>query len=331
MKSLPALLMLASLATPAFSVTDDATPAATPLTEELATPDRWLVVVCGLPGDDEHRERLTNAVVKIAASAGNVLSVQPERLRMLVGDETMQQACSSEEATQSDIGVSDRESIRATLQSVADEAKAEDEIWVMMLGHASYYDGRSQFNVQGPDVDQTEFASWMKPLAPRRQVVWLTMPVSGFWIRPLAGDGKVIISATEADQEFTGTEMPYALADLLAAEGEYETLRDVDADGSGSLLDLYLAVNLEIQQRFKSVERLQTEHAQLDDNGDGRGSEVQSRYLPLEKDEASEEVDAEPTPQPIAFIITESSDGFRSRQIPIKLPTESRSTNEASE
>ena len=39
------------------------------------------------------------------------------------------------------------------------------------------------------------------------------------------------------------------------------------------MADLFQAVRDEVQRRFDSDKRLSTEHAQLDDNGDGRGSE----------------------------------------------------------
>ena len=85
---------------------------------------------------------------------------------------------------------------------------------------------------------------------------------------------------------------------------------------------MYLAINLQIHGLFKSLERLQTEHAQLEDNGDGRGSEVQTAYLPIDPEEQSEEEEADvkpvlPVPKPIA---NSSLDGFRSRQIRLIAP-----------
>jgi hypothetical protein len=135
--------------------------------------------------------------------------------------------------------------------------------------------------------------------------------------------------------------MPYALADLLADEGESAKFEDVDQDGALTLLDLYLVVNLEIHARFESMERLQTEHARLEDNGDGRGSEVQLPYMPVKELETEEEqaneqaeepetaADAEQedakadvnkvVPNPIS---NETLDGFRSRYILLKAPPE---------
>jgi hypothetical protein len=292
----------------------------------VALPNRWLLLCCGLPGDEEHRERLTQACEQIISAAELVLGVAPERLRLLVGDEEMRDAL-ADQAKQ--IDVSTKESVAAMLQDLSQTVQDEDACWIVLMGHAHLYGGSSQFNVLDEDFDQTEFAGWAKPLACSEQVFWITTPVSGFWIKPLSGVSRIVISATEPDLEYTGTEMPYALADLLTGAHEEQPLDDIDKDGSLSLLDLYLAVNLEIQGRFASMERLQTEHAQLDDNGDGRGSEVQQAYLPEEVEESEDDPEpaddaeaAAPTVQTPEPITNQNVDGYRSRQVVIRSPAE---------
>ncbi len=272
-----------------------------------AKPNRWLLLCCGLPGDNGHRERLTGACEKIYTAAEPVLGVNHAQLRVLAGDKAMQTALQKEGRK---VEICTRESVIAATQTLSEQALPDDECWIMLLGHSHLYDGSSQFNVQGKDFDQTEFAAWVSTLRSQQQVFLLTMPVSGFWIKPLTNDSRIIITATEADLEFTGTEMPYALADVLAGEAETQKLEDVDGDGNLSILDLYLAVSLETDNRFKSLDRLPTEHAQLDDNGDGRGSEVQQPYLPVE----SKDDDAI-TPERPKPIDVQTLDGFRSRHL----------------
>lgn len=322
-----------------------------------AAPNRWLLLCCGLPGDSDHRERLTEACRNIIAGAQPVLNIPPEQIKILAGDKEMQEALAGDAGN---IGICNRESVADSLRELSENVPPDAGCWILMLGHAHLYGSSSQFNVLGPDFDQDEFAGWAKPINCREQVFWLTMPISGFWTKSLVAERRVIVSATEADLEFTGTEMPYALGDLFVGEGEHQELEDVDQDGSISLLDLYLAVSLEIHERFQAIERLQTEHAQLEDNGDGRASEVQQPYIPVEEEEPSEDdepADDEPAdkerssdeeaaedeateieesvedagatessepakvrqelPKPISNPVL---DGFRSRHIPIRKP-----------
>ncbi len=57
---------------------------------------------------------------------------------------------------------------------------------------------------------------------------------------------------------------------------------DRDKDGKISVFELYLAVVANVMKRYVDDENLPTEHAKLDDNGDGHGSELQESYLPPE-------------------------------------------------
>jgi len=276
-------------------------------TSELPS-KRWLIVVCGLPGDDGHREKLTTAVRKISAAADPIFQVENARLTVLAGDEQMVSDL------QSDIpnaAVCTGESVAAVIDNVSKQIQPQDSCWVILLGHSQFYAGRSSFNVQDRDFDATDLAKWMKPIQCRERLYFLTMPVSGFWLKPLCGPQTVIIAATEAGAEYTATEMPYALADVLSGTQAKQALEDIDQDGQLSILDLYLAVNLEINARFKSLERLQTEHAQLDDNGDGMGKELQEPYLPV----AAVEGETLP-PEPVKTrLITVNSDGDYARSI----------------
>ena len=309
----------------ASAAVDDPDAASLP---DYSPPERWLLLCCGLPGDDAHRERLTEACQKILAAAQPVLGVAPEHLKCLAGDERMRDAL-VDHADQ--LGVCTKQTVADSVEKLIQQVGTDEGCWIVLLGHASLYQGRSQFNVSGPDLDQDQFASWVRPLACREQVVWVTLPVSGFWIKPLKAESRVVISATEADFELTGTEMPYALADVMAGQGEHQRLIDVDQDGSLSLLDLYLATTLEITSRFRSQERLQTEHAQLDDNGDGRGSELQQAYLPAKKEDAEASIDETEVPtgdksgatasEPPTVIMNQNLDGFQSRQIRVQEPS----------
>lgn len=276
---------------------------------------RWMLLLCGLPGDAEHRRRLTEAVRKLVTAAPTVFQCDNSCLRVLVGDEKMQADVVD---LFSDTGVCTRESVAASLESWASDIAPSDTCMVIVLGHAQLYGTRSTFNVQGPDFDGPELAHWMKPIKCRDRVFWITTPVSGFWLKPLSGSRTVVISATEPDLEFTATEMPYALADVLAGTMGVQVLRDIDQDGQLTMLDLYLVVNMEISRRFRSAERLQTEHAQLDDNGDGIGKELQAEFLPAQN---STEDSTEAPPKPRAKAVrTTNSDGDFSSSILLQAP-----------
>jgi hypothetical protein len=145
------------------------------------------------------------------------------------------------------------------------------------MGH-SHYDGRhSHLNIPGPDLDERAFAKLFDGIKAREQVFMIGTPASGFFLKPLAAGSRIVITATEADQEVNETLFPVALADVLAAPPEGT---DRDKDGKISVFELYLSVVANVMKQYVDAENLATEHAKLDDNGDGHGSELQESYLP---------------------------------------------------
>ena len=236
-------------------------------------PSRWMVVLCSLGGDEEHEQRLTEAVKQVYSSAGPVFSVQPEHIRVLLSSKEMAK-------TIPDSKPCNRTSMAELAADLASASDSQSKYLFFVLGH-SHLEGRNcQFNIDGPDIDQFDYAKLFGSLPGKEQIHWIGLPASGYWIKPLSGVNRMIISATEPAMEITATEMPYALGAILAGTAEHSSLSDIDGDGMLTLMDLYLSVNIEVHQSFVTQDYVPTEHAQLDDNADGRGSELQEPFLP---------------------------------------------------
>ena len=238
-----------------------------------ADPNRWMIVFCSLGGDEEHEERLTEAVKQVVASAEPVFGVQPEHMRVLIsGAEMAKKVAGAKQC--------DRSSLSELATELMTSTNSQSQLFFFVLGHSHLEGRKCQFNISGPDIDQLDYASLFASLPGKEQVHWIGLPASGYWIKPLSGANRTIIVATEPDMEITATEMPYALGAVLAGTSEHSALEDIDGDGKITLMDLYLAVNIEVHQSFVTQDYLPTEHAQLDDNGDGRGTELQEPFLP---------------------------------------------------
>ena len=140
---------------------------------------------------------------------------------------------------------------------------------------------RTAFSLESsrPGPGRTSVRQALRGPEGAEQVFFITTPASGFFLKPLATTGRIVITATEPDQEVNETLFPLALAELLNAPSEGI---DRDKDGKISVFELYLAVVANVMKRYVDDENLPTEHAKLDDNGDGHGSEFQESYLPPE-------------------------------------------------
>ncbi|MEJ7637508.1 MAG: hypothetical protein WKF75_05815, partial [Singulisphaera sp.] len=183
-------------------------------------------------------------------------------------------------------GLSTRDDLAADIEAIRKASSPEDALWVIAMGHAHFDGRRASWNLPGPDLSDMAFAKLFDGIAAREQVFFVTTQASGFFLKPLARTGRIAISATEADQEVNETRFPLALADMLIGP---PADADRDKDGALSVFDLYLATIADVMRRYAEDELIATEHAQLDDNGDGHGSEVQLRFLPPESGGQAEE------------------------------------------
>jgi hypothetical protein len=237
---------------------------------------RRALLICGLPGDDDHRKLFAGCVEKLHKALTERCGFAASEILVRFGDTSRP---GDGPALAGARGLSDRAGITAAIDELRGGQQPDDTLWVIVLGHG-HFDGRhSHLNIPGPDLDEREFARLFAGLKAREQVFWITTSASGFFLKPLAAAGRIVITATEPDQEVNETLFPLALADVLDAPPEGV---DRDKDGRISVLELYLAIVADVLKRYVDAENLPTEHARLDDNGDGRGTELQEDYLPPE-------------------------------------------------
>jgi hypothetical protein len=130
-----------------------------------------------------------------------------------------------------------------------------------------------------------EFAEWFAGVKCREQVFWMTNTCSSHFLRSLSRKGRIVIAASAPDEGQNETEFPEVLADIAGKDAKE---LDKDEDDDTSLAELFVAVTTEVTARYSADKRVPTEHAQLDDNGDGRGTEA---------DELSFNEQASDTPQ----------------------------------
>jgi len=140
------------------------------------------------------------------------------------------------------------------------------ELWLVMIGHGTFDGKEARFNLRGPDVSATELAQWLQPFR-RPLAVINTAACSAPFLNKLSGTNRVIITATRS-----GHEQNYTRFGQYFAEAITNIQADLDKDGQISLLEAFLMASRQAAEFYKMEGRLATEHALLDDNGDGLGT-----------------------------------------------------------
>jgi hypothetical protein len=145
-------------------------------------------------------------------------------------------------------------------------ARPAGELWLVLLGHGTF-DGRTaKFNLRGPDLSADELAAWLKPTH-RPLVVIDAAPASAPFLKSLSGPDRVIVSATGTGREQNATRLGGFLADTIA-----DPQADLDKDGQTSLLEAFLVAAKRVEASYNDTGLLASEHAIIDDNGDGLGT-----------------------------------------------------------
>ncbi len=181
-----------------------------------------------------------------------------------------EQACAKSNAAFTAVGLdesgssSDCERIREILTAQSQEAAAA--LWLVLIGHGTF-DGRTaKFNLRGPDLSANDLTEWLKPL--RRPVAVIDAASSSApFLKELSAPGRSIVTATKS-----GFEQNYTRFGQYFAEAIIDPKADLDKDGQTSLLEAFLSASHSVQQFYAAAGRLATEHALLDDNGDGLGT-----------------------------------------------------------
>ncbi len=143
------------------------------------------------------------------------------------------------------------------------------EAWIVFIGHGTFDGSSARFNLIGPDVTADELAEWLQPRN-RLTVIINCASSSAPFAAALTGSNRMIVTATSS-----GFEQNFARFGRYLPEAIIDPGHDLDKDNQVSLLEAFVAAANKTQEYYDSESRLATEHAMIEDNGDGLGTPFQ--------------------------------------------------------
>ncbi|HEY5911591.1 MAG TPA: hypothetical protein VJA21_13410 [Verrucomicrobiae bacterium] len=180
---------------------------------------------------------------------------------------------------------SDHDRLKESLTSQPTENG--DPLWLVFIGHGTFDGKEARFNLRGPDVTAAELRDWLQPF--RRPLVFIdTTSASAPFLNQLSATNRVIVTATRS-----GNEQNFARFGLCFADALVNGDSDLDKDGQTSVLEAFLSASTHVAEFYKTGGRLATEHALIDDNGEGLGTPADwfRGVRPIKKPEGSAAVD----------------------------------------
>ena len=221
-----------------------------------------LIIVVGAEGEPEYGRQFNAWADRWAAAAKGALQVEQIGRGPVDGSGTPATLPSPSTAPSTQ-AVSDKDRLRVVLRTAADEA--DGPLWLVLIGHGTADERGAKFNLRGPDVSDVELTEWLKPVK-RPVAVIDCSSASGPFLPRVSAANRVTVVATRS-----GSEHQFArFGDMLSA-AVIDPAADLDKDGQTSLLEAFLVASGRVDALYTAAGRLVTEHALLDDTGDGRG------------------------------------------------------------
>ena len=154
--------------------------------------------------------------------------------------------------------------LRSALGAVAHDAKASDDLVLVMIGHGSFDGNEYKFNLPGPDLSAGELAGLCDRVPARRQLIVDTTSASGGAIAALERPSRAVIAATKS-----GTEKNATVFARYWVEALEDTSADTDKSESVSALEAFTYATRKTAAFYDAQKRLATEHAVFNDVGRG--------------------------------------------------------------
>jgi len=221
-----------------------------------AAQDSHLLVITGVAGDEEHVAQFHKWAMAVVDAAK----------RFGVPDADVAYLSDKPEQDPAHIrGRSTKDNVAKAFTAIAARAKPNDEVFILLIGHGSF-DGRiGAFNLPGPDLAVADYAKLLDGLAAQRVVFVNTASSSGAFVQPLAGPGRIIITATKTGGERNETRFPAFFVEAFGDEAA-----DRDRNGRVSALEAFDYARTKVVASYEQGGHILTEHAVLDDGSEGK-------------------------------------------------------------
>jgi hypothetical protein len=217
--------------------------------------ERYALIVSGAAGGAEYVTQYDRRTAQLSKTLVETLKFDPALVRVL--SDTSR---STDSAT--------AENVRRAIASVASRMTRDDVLFVFLIGHGTFDGTDAKFNLVGPDLDSVEWSALLKAIS-GRVVLVNTSSASFPFLERLSGPRRIVITATDSPaQRYDTVFADYFIRALT------DPAADLDKNDRVSIWEAFAAASAAVRRHYQQRGQLSTEHALLDDNGDGVGNEV---------------------------------------------------------
>jgi hypothetical protein len=246
---LPAVVLLFCLAAPAVNA---------------AEPDgRWAILISGVSGDPGLQDAYLKEIRNLHSVLEGSLGFPRDQIVVLFDDPSKDPGLIQYKST--------RENLLAACRNLAGRVHKNDLVFVFIEGHGDYDGQIYKLNLVGPDPTADDLAAMLYVIPAQRFIVINATNCSGGSLPALSQKGKIVITATKSGMEKNQTHLGQYFVDAFR-----NNAADLDKNGRVSILEAFSYARQKGEGYYTDEGNMQTEHAILDDNGDGKGQSMPS-------------------------------------------------------
>ena len=218
-----------------------------------------VVIVSGLGGEAKYGTEFGVEAIGLATALHDRFGV-PDSNIVWFGEDSVNRAPRFR-------GQSTKANVERAIRAIAAKAEPASQFVLVLIGHGAGEGAETRISIPGPDIDATDIAKLLAAFPTQRVALINLTSASGDMIPVVAGDNRVIITATKTAFERNESHFGQYFVEAFTKDGA-----DVDKDGRVSLLEAFRYAALETKRFYDTAGLLQTEHAQLADGGAKEGT-----------------------------------------------------------
>lgn len=233
-------------------------------TEETkaAAQEVHLLIISGLGGDPVYRAQFVDWGTKLVTAA-RAAGVPEANITFLA---------ESPEAAPSIIdGRSTRVEVERVIGEIDRRATAQDQVMIVLIGHGGGTGPASRVSLAGGSATggslaATDYARLLAELSPRRIAFVNLASGSGDFVPALAGEGRVIVTATRSATQRNAPLFGGHFVEAFAGSGA-----DLDRDNRVSILEAFEFARQQTERHYREAGLLASEAAKIEDRAGGEG------------------------------------------------------------
>lgn len=224
--------------------------------------NRYALLIGGLGGDAEHTDKFKGYLFDTRKALIESMGFSEENVVVLGENRIIEEFFVDD--------ISNAENIRAQFGALSNKVTLSDDVFVLLFGHGGYEGGVARLNIPRRDLSQNDFSDLVNSINARRMVFINTASASAPFIEALAGEGRIVITATRTGTQTNETLFPQYLVESLTNPGT-----DRDKDSRISIAEIFAYAAEKTDQWYEDNGNLATENALISDTGSTEGIRIE--------------------------------------------------------